>query len=86
VDAKGRILVIEDDRIVHCSSEPVPDRGRGHLVLAALDTAPGGGDCGAWWPEMAPLTREEREYVRTQLRRAVTVEAPRPAREGGERT
>ena len=72
MDSSGRILFIDDTIptapvITRRSDEPVPDLARGHLILKALDAAPG---APTWWPEMAPLTMAERLYVLKQLGRA----------------
>jgi hypothetical protein len=65
MDSKGHILEIDGDRVLSRSHSPVPNLGRGHLVLAALDAGIVAG-WPEWWPELAPLRREERMFVRAQ--------------------
>ncbi len=69
MDSQGHILRLDDNRVVARSKEPVPDRTRGHLVLAALDAGNAAG-WPEWWPELAPLTRAERVFVDEQKRTA----------------
>lgn len=63
MDSKGRVLTLEEDHVAARTSEPVPDLTRGHLVLAAMDAGHAAG-WPAWWPALAPLTAEERSFVR----------------------
>ena len=47
---------------------------RGRLIDSAIDAGDAAGWPG-WWPELAPLTREEREFVQeTGTRKAVNRE------------
>ena len=68
MDSSGHIYDIEPDgRLTNKSPEPVPDPMRGVLVMKALEAA--------WWPELAPLTPEERRFVFARLAGA----APSPS-------
>jgi hypothetical protein len=63
MDKRGNVLVLdESDRVVQRLPR-VPVISRGHLVLAALEAGSAAG-WPEWWPELAPLTAEERTYVR----------------------
>ena len=37
MDSSGRVMWIEDDKVVARSEEPMPDPARGQLVLLALE-------------------------------------------------
>ena len=65
MDSHGRLYMLEEDGPARSISEQVSDVGRGHLVLAALDAGEAAG-WPQWWPELAPLNKEEREIVMRQ--------------------
>jgi hypothetical protein len=74
MDSSGHIYdIIRDpsgeEKLTNKSPGPVPDPLRGVLVMQALEAAP------MWWPELAPLTPEERRFVLDRLGRASTLQA-----------
>jgi hypothetical protein len=65
MDSSGHIYDLEPDgRLTNKSPEPVPAPMRGVLVMKALEAYPGPPK---WWPELAPLTEEERRFVFARL-------------------
>jgi hypothetical protein len=66
MDSSGRVMLIEDNRVTYRTEKPIPNPRNATFVLKALDAAPAEGD---WWPQMAPLTRKEREWVLANVKR-----------------